>query len=330
MMKNFKIDYLLSGGLITNYHCTSECAHCLYACSPRREKSYISPEQTRKLVERIKSLGCQSVHIGGGEPFLNTDGLTKVLQTARRLSIGIDYVETNASWFKNHANAVKLLKSLKKAGLKTALISISPFHNEFIPFYKTKGAIIACREAGVSVFPWIQDFFADLNVFDEQNKHKLNEYKKKFGDAYLKEIPSRYWIHFGGRAIETFKKEFPPVKTESLLKKSLPCTELADTSHFHFDLYRNYIPGLCTGFSIKADDIGKHLHPDEYPFLNLLYYKGIKAFYEFAYQKYNFAANDGYLSKCHLCMHIRQHIVLHKKIESKELQPLEFYNHISI
>jgi hypothetical protein len=39
-----KIERLASGGIITNYFCTSACRHCLYNCSPRWEKNYISVE----------------------------------------------------------------------------------------------------------------------------------------------------------------------------------------------------------------------------------------------------------------------------------------------
>jgi hypothetical protein len=40
-MPEFTIKNLRSGGLITNYFCTSSCGHCLYNCSPRWEKQYI-------------------------------------------------------------------------------------------------------------------------------------------------------------------------------------------------------------------------------------------------------------------------------------------------
>jgi len=34
-LKEFKISRLFSGGLITNYYCTSRCGHWLYASSPQ-------------------------------------------------------------------------------------------------------------------------------------------------------------------------------------------------------------------------------------------------------------------------------------------------------
>ena len=54
--------HLSSGGLITNYYCTSSCGHCLYRCSPRWEKKYIDQETTRQILQKVKDLGCHSLH----------------------------------------------------------------------------------------------------------------------------------------------------------------------------------------------------------------------------------------------------------------------------
>lgn len=103
--KGLHIKRLISGGLITNYYCSSRCAHCLYACSPRWEKRYIDAETTTQNFRKIKELGGQGVHIGGGEPFLNFEGLLAVLEMARSQGVHIDYVETNSSWFQDDASA---------------------------------------------------------------------------------------------------------------------------------------------------------------------------------------------------------------------------------
>jgi len=39
IFSKLKIGRLASGGIITNYFCTSTCRHCLYNCSPRWEKN---------------------------------------------------------------------------------------------------------------------------------------------------------------------------------------------------------------------------------------------------------------------------------------------------
>jgi MoaA/NifB/PqqE/SkfB family radical SAM enzyme len=105
LFSKLKIGRLVSGGMITNYFCTSACRHCLYNCSPDLEKHYCSAEAAEENFRTVKSLGCSAVHIGGGEPFLRSQELGAVLDAARRAEVFIDYVETNSSWFTDAESA---------------------------------------------------------------------------------------------------------------------------------------------------------------------------------------------------------------------------------
>jgi len=129
-MVEFAIKRLGSGGLITNYFCSSSCKHCLYNCSPHWQKRYIDPDTAGKNLKTIRALGCRSVHIGGGEPLLRPDKLATVLELASQVGISVEYVETNSSWFQDLESAKNLLSDLSRKGLGTLLVSISPFHNE--------------------------------------------------------------------------------------------------------------------------------------------------------------------------------------------------------
>lgn len=148
--RRLRIDHLQSGGIITNYYCTSRCRHCLYACGPEWKKKYIDEKTARENLRAIKEFGCSSIHVGGGEPFLDVDGLARVLHLAWEEDVHIEYVETNSSWYRDLDSTADILAALAKTGLSTILISISPFHNEHIPFYKVRGTIEACRIAKVS------------------------------------------------------------------------------------------------------------------------------------------------------------------------------------
>lgn len=324
--RSLHISRLQSGGLITNYYCTSRCAHCLYACSPRWEKRYIDDDMTRLNLRKIASLGCRSIHVGGGEPLLDPGGLAKVLRIASEEGVYIEYVETNSSWFRDLDSAVEILSELKNSGLATLLVSISPFHNEHIPFAKVKGTIEACRRAGISAFPWTSDFYREIDAMGDNTPHALEEYATRFGADYLRRIPSRYWIHMGGRALKTFEEIFSKRDVGYLLSRNpRGCSELRDTSHFHLDLFGNYIPGLCSGLAIHRDDLGTELSPEAYPLLTTLYTSGIKGFLDMATSRFAFAPAPSYLSKCHLCLDIRRFLVTGKHVESRELQPEGFY-----
>ena len=327
-MNKLSITNLQSGGLITNYYCSSKCRHCLYGCSPSWKKEYITSETARKNFEKVIELGCYTLHIGGGEPFLNTNGLLETTKTAFEQNLNIEYIETNSSWYKDEKSALEILNQLKKNRVNTLLISMSPFHNEHIPFKKVKNVIEACEKTGLSVFPWIHDFYKELNAFDDNVTHTLEEYKEQFGENYVEYIPSRYWIHFGGRAIETYKNIYDLKPIDRMLNDSKVCNELTDTSHFHVDLFGNYIPGLCSGLSIKVSDLGNSLENEKYPILTTLYNNGIKGFLELAKSKYGFNPKTEYLSKCHLCLEIRSFLIKERKVNSIELQPLEFYDNL--
>jgi len=325
-MKQLHLRHLRSGGLITNYHCTSSCAHCLYHCSSRRPHDYIDAATAGRCLAAVISRRCSSIHIGGGEPFLNIDGLVMVLRLARSMGVGVEYVETNSSWFTDEKTALFTLERLRAEGLKKVLVSISPFHNEHIPFYKVRGVMKACIAAGVDILPWVADFIEDISAFDDLKTHSLHEYSKRYGVHYIKNIPGRYWVHYGGRARTTFREYLPLHPVKEIIEKSRGgCRELEDVSHFHVDLYGNYIPGLCTGLAVSIDDLDEPIRESDYPAISMLYGEGVGVFMESAVSAYGFTPRPAYVSRCHLCDHIRHFLVKEKGFRSRELQPLGFY-----
>jgi hypothetical protein len=252
-----------------------------------------------------------------------------VIETVYASSIKIEYVETNSSWYRDKDSSCRILSALKKSGLSMLLISMSPFHNEYIPFYKVKGVIEACDTVGMKIFPWISELYSEISSLGDETIHDLSEYEKVFGEDYLRRLPSRYWIHFGGRALKTFAPIFGTKPCEEFISSDdRGCTEILDVSHFHFDLFGNYIPGLCSGLAIRWDDLGKRLSAEKYPILNVLYHEGVKGLFHYVSKDYGFEPADGYMSKCHLCLDLRRHLVLEGEMRSRELQPKEFYDHM--
>lgn len=322
---SFQISRLQSGGLITNYFCSSRCRHCLYNCGPDWPKEYITPETAEKNFQVIRSLGCRSVHIGGGEPLLRPEALIPVLDAAARTGVRLEYLETNSAWYRDAGSAVAMLTRLRRHGLHTLLVSISPFHNEHIPFARIEGVMAAARRAGIGLFPWVEGFVADLQQFDRRQPHRLEEYEDRFGRDYLRQILHRYWIHFGGRALDTFRGILGSKPAARVLDDSC-AAELSDTRHFHMDLFGNYIPGLCAGLAIAGDDLGAPLPPDDYPVLQRLYTRGIRGLYEWARARYGFRpVRSGYVNKCDLCTEIRAYLRQESEDQFRELEPEEFY-----
>ena len=326
--QDFVIERLQSGGLITNYYCTSRCRHCLYNCSPDWPKEYISAQDAETAFQTIRSLGCRAVHIGGGEPLLRPNALSAVLEAAVRSGMHIDYVETNSSWYRDPDSAEELLAGLKQKGLQTLLVSISPFHNEHIPFARVSGVMAAARSVGMQLFPWVEGFIPDLSALDAGQPHPLAEFEAHFGRDYLHQVLQRYWIHMGGRALSAFRRILPEKSLSRVLEEaSSSCAaELSDTSHFHIDLYGNYVPGLCAGLAIRSQDLGTQLDASEYPVLGLLVGQGIGGLWQWAQDRHGFRpTRSGYINKCDLCTDIRTHLVQNTSAEFTELRPKEFY-----
>jgi hypothetical protein len=331
-MTQFAVKRLSSGGVITNYYCVSQCGHCLYNCGPRRPKDYLDAARAEQIFRHIRSLGCHSVHIGGGEPLLNLPKLIEVLETARSVGMGIDYVETNSAWFKDHEQAVTVLERLLAAGAHTLLVSISPFHNAAIPFVRVMGVIEACRRTGMQVFPWVNAFVRDLSRLDQRRTHSMVEFEEAFGLDYLKRIPDRYWIHLGGRALTTFRSVYPMQSVDQILEHSpLSCARaLGDTSHFHIDLYGNYIPGLCAGLAIAMDDLGRSLDADHYPLLDRLATTGVRGLYHTAVKEHGYVPKrSAYINHCDLCTDIRLFIIRKEGTSFNELKPAGHYADMS-
>ncbi len=330
-MPQLTIKRLSSGGVITNYDCLSRCGHCLYNCSPRRSRDHLDPDRAGEIFQRIAQRGCRSVHIGGGEPLLRPDRLTAVLGTARTAGVAIDYVETNSAWFVDADGAAEMLKKLRGAGVHTLLVSISPFHNAHIPFSRVLGVIDACRRVGMGVFPWVNAFVRDLDRLGDGACHSMAEFESAFGPGYLKRIPDRYWIHLGGRALSTFRSVYPLHPAETIMEKSpRSCHRaLTDTTHFHIDLYGNYIPGLCAGLAIDMADLGRPLPRGQYPLLDVLAAAGIRGLYDLAVRTGGYRPQrDGYLSHCDLCTEIRRFLFGRRAEAFPELSPAGFYDEL--
>ncbi|WP_051261303.1 radical SAM protein [Desulfovibrio inopinatus] len=302
MSRQLHISQLRSGGIMTTMACSSRCRHCLYACGPEWPREFIAEDTLRHVVKTCLQLRCRSVHIGGGEPFLNPEHLIMVARVCREMGLGIDYIETNASWFASMDQAIRFLTTLQQAGVGTLLVSISPFHNEFIPFHKTKGVLAACRKTGMGIFPWVMDFYSDLDALEHDRPHRLAEYEHRLGPNYLAGTLSRYWIHFGGRALNTFRSYLPAKSFVEILTQSGPCSELEQTSHFHFDPWGDYIPGLCSHLRIPRPDSDRAIDARHAEWIDTLYSVGVVGLVQQLPDDVRDSLQQRtYLSKCDLC-----------------------------
>jgi hypothetical protein len=294
---------------------------------------WMEPDEIRTALQIVKSFDNQTqIHITGGEPFLNFSLLLKTVEIAAELGIP-RYVETNAGWCITPRSVTDRFLELREAGLHAILISCSPFHAETIPLTRTLLAI----DRALSVFGpnrvviYIPEWIDQLRRFGTQTPTPLERFVEAYGynPAGLM-FWDGYGLISGGRA--GFRLgQFIDRQSVSAFRDENCRTEILTVSHFHIDLYGNFIPHFCGGLSAGNwhdlpevfSDFEKQIYP---PLIEILIDSGPYGLYEFAQSNYQFTPfKDGYSGKCHLCAHVRLH--LSQMDQFPELQPLEFYQY---
>ncbi|MEM2934348.1 MAG: radical SAM protein [Methanocellales archaeon] len=335
-MDKLHIPEPISAGLFLSYKCTSKCKHCMYACSPSWKADWISERYIQKILTQLVDKIMESpygidisinhgLHFTGGEPFLNFNLLLKATKIAHELRIPSTFVETNCFWCIDDKTTKEKLELLKEAGLKGILISVNPFIIEQIPFERIDRAVRISKEIFEDNVITYQDFFYQqfkrLNISD---KLPFEEYLKKaaYSLRYVELIPM-------GRAVYKLGNLFKKYPAEQFFGESCK-EELTRPWHVHVDNYCNYITGYCGGISLgNARDLAsiREVDLDKHPVLKALT-TDIKRLYDLGVE-FGYREKEGYISKCHLCVDIRKHLIQHGgKFKFKELTPRDFYLHL--
>jgi hypothetical protein len=235
------------------------------------------------------------VHIGGGEPFLDFDGLLSLISEVHRAGIGLEYIETNAYWIEEEAQTK--LERLLEAGGTTLCISIDPFHAEYVPYSYPLRLQDLCEQTGMKYFLWQSRFIPALTNLDPLKTHTWAELGNRG------EIAQRYGIHWGGRAVN-IEEEYAP--RGNIILDASPCSGLLSTGPFHADLLGNFIPPGCTGLRLPLAEAVEGVSAGKYPVFGALYFRGIRGLLDLAGDFV--PAPGGYPSKCNLCFHLRRHL----------------------
>ena len=306
-MATQKITPLRHGGIMPNYECSAACRHCLYACSPTRTGGYMSEKIMDEALGLLREGGCRSVHIGGGEPFLNFDGLLTLLEKTNRHGINVDYIETNACWATDEETIAKHLNALRKTGADTFCISVDPFHAEYVPYAYPLLLAQVCQKERFGYFLWQDRFLAMLRNTDPNKAHSRAALEKSIGADYIRDTANAYGIRMGGRAV-TIEAEYYARKPVDAVLDSNPCRSLVSTGHFHVDMYNRFLPPGCTGIAIPMEDAVRGIPEGKYPVFDVLLQGGVTALYDLA-KKHGFApAAEGYVSGCALCFFVCKYL----------------------
>jgi len=213
---------LVSGGLMLSYKCTNKCLHCLYACSPSQPNQWITLETAEKIMINLKKEPyLESIHISGGEATLKMDLLIEVIKLAKNHGVPLSYLETNGAWCLDEKRAKEGFKKMLDAGLYTVLISASMFHNEFIPFKRTRLAVKAATEvfSSQNVIIWLPNLYQALErMGDEENTRTLEAFCEKANlTDHLDHLPHLYNLIPSGRAARKLRACYTPQKAQAFL-----------------------------------------------------------------------------------------------------------------
>jgi hypothetical protein len=288
---------------------------------------------TLDMAERIftalkKESYLQSIHIAGGEPTIKWPLLLDVIRLTLKMHIPVEYMETNASWCKNRAITQKKMNELKEAGLPSLLISISMFHNEFVPFLCTRNCVEVAREVfgNENVTLYLPHMYHMIAEMAGDGKHTIEEFCRHHAikpDSFS--LLKLYDIVPSGRAVRALRHCYQKRSVATFNGQS--CKDnLLSITHFHIDHEGNLFTGCCAGIvSATVEDLHPSISSETHPVFSILCTEGPFGLMETAGKEYGFKPrHEGYVSKCDLCLHVREHLSGTGKFP--ELQPTYFYS----
>ena len=292
-------------GLVVNYACNAACRHCLYACSPKRNSGYMSEDSCERICLLLQERGIDTIHIGGGEPFLDFKSLLGVIRTVRRAGLNIEYLETNGFWASDEKRAVYYLGELKQAGAETLLISIDPFHVEYVPVESPLRLADICKKVEFGYFLWQEQFQEKLSHLESDRVYSRYELEKTLSQDYILETTEAYGLGTQtGRAINIAQEYFPKIPVADLIKNSHACHNLLNTTFMHIDLYEKFIIPGCTGITIPLEDAVRGVPRGRYPVYEALVSDGVAGLLKFI-DGLGLTFEEEYVSYCSLCFNIR-------------------------
>jgi MoaA/NifB/PqqE/SkfB family radical SAM enzyme len=116
------VDKIGNADLEITYSCNLRCIHCY---NPTHENVFLNFSDAKNVLDQLKLLGFQEVHITGGEPLLHKD-VSKILEYANSLGLRT-VLETNATLLTD-----KMLDSIKAnvSIIRVSLDGVSETHNK--------------------------------------------------------------------------------------------------------------------------------------------------------------------------------------------------------
>jgi len=137
-------------GIVMTARCNATCAHCSKDYGPHRTEHLCKDEIFRLMNEAAAIQDGQpfAIDLTGGEPFLEFDLLVDIISHGVRLGAAVGCV-TNAFWARDDAVARTKLTMVRDAGLSLLSVSVSRFHQSFVPLHRARRALTIASMLGM-------------------------------------------------------------------------------------------------------------------------------------------------------------------------------------
>jgi len=313
-----------SAGLLLTYKCNCACEFCYYNCGPA--KGGLMPVDTAVSAWRsLKTLAGDNakIHVTGGEPFLYWDHLQEILQAAMNQELGrVDLIETNGFWAAAEKIIRQRLRRLDELGMHRLKISTDPFHQQYVDMESVR------RLADMAV-----EILGPDRVLIRWRKYLENPVGMKSlsttarEQRYISAIRD-YPCRFTGRAAGKLAELLASEPVEALASTNCKSDFLA-AKGVHIDPFGNVFSGTCSGIilgnvnRVRLEDIWKQFHPAQNDFVNTLFNVGPYGLLD-EVCKLGYEKAALYVSKCHLCTHVRQ-FIFDKGLRASIIAPAECY-----
>jgi hypothetical protein len=313
----------------------------MYACNTRWKDDWIPEEDLERILSQLagkiqsspygdENIGLShGLHFTGGEPFLNFKLLCRALEISAGLGIPSLFVETNCYWCTDDKATREKLTILRGKGMNGIMISVNPFYLEYVPFERTERAIrISTEIFGYNAIVYQYEYYRRFKALGLRDRLPFEKYLQL---ENRKDFARNTEFFIMGRAPYSLTDElaglYPRYPARSLVQ--LPCSPpFLRNWHNHFDNYGNYIPGFCGGITLgdcrQLDELLKEgIALEEYPVLKYIIADDFTGLLRFALDRGYRVKEEGYYSKCHLCVDVRKFLAAGG--DFMELKPEGFY-----
>lgn len=137
-------------GIVLTARCNASCIHCSKSYGPNRTEE-LSVGHIVQMMEEAAVIedGAElSFDLTGGEPFLNFSLLREVVAHGAHLGATVSCV-TNGYWARDDVTTRERLANLHHAGLSFLGVSVSRFHQQFVPISRPRRALRIAAQLGI-------------------------------------------------------------------------------------------------------------------------------------------------------------------------------------